>query len=305
LFFFDILFYWNLATFEYYKGYLFENDDDLNNNFKSLLFSLFNILSPLFSNFLFSIKNLDLRFLIYGLIFFFNLFLLIYFLIKKKNFKIIFLASMSLFLFSESLKLPEIFRLSTGSIVGIIPVLFFLKKNKYLKYLLGILIFLLTFTWYGGKHNYSYVYYYKNNNLSYNFVKNDIFKFMRLSKEVSQFYNTFQAEVKIMNNKYVLNKNFNYTSTPLIGYLSETRRYQIGSYHNEYFFKNIYLKRNDMDRKKIFEELNDIVIFYATDKNNIPAELGKNFYVYKKISYPFENLRYLLFLLPKEVKIKS
>lgn len=301
----DIFLYWKLATFEYYKGYLFENSNNLNSDFKSFLIFLFNILSPLFSNFLLSIKNLDIRFLIYGLIFFSNLFLLVYFLLKKKNSIFFFLACLSLFLFSESLRIPEIFRLSTGSIIGIIPILFFLKKNKYLKYLLGILIFILIFTWHGGKHNYSYAYYFKNSNLSSNFVKNDIFKFMKLPEEVSKFYNTLQEEIKIMKNKYVINKNFNYTSTPLVGYLSETKRYQIGSYHLKGKLENLYLKRIDIDKKKIIEEFNDIVIFYATDKNIIPAELKKNFYVYKKISYPFENLRYLLFLLPKEVKIKS
>lgn len=303
LFLYDILDYWKIATFEYYKGYLFENNNSYN-TIKSLLIFLYNILRPLFSNFLLSIKNLDIRFFIYGLIFFSNLLLCIYYLIKKNNLRIIYLSYLSLLLFTESLRLPEIFRLSTGSIIGIIPVLFFFKEKKNLKFFLGIFIFLLIFTWYGGKHNYSYNYY-KNNNFKNNVIENNIFKFMRLSEEVSKFYNTLQIEIQILNNKYVINKNFNFTSTPLIGYLSKTSRYQVGSYHNELFFKNIYLKRNDIDRKKIFEEFNDIIIFYASDKNIVPFEFKKNFYVYKKISYPFENKSYLLFLLPKEVKIKN
>jgi hypothetical protein len=69
--------------------------------------------------------------------------------------------------------------------------------------------------------------------------------------------------------------------------------------------KSIQKVREHEMFKKIFEEFNDIIIFYASDKNIVPFEFKKNFYVYKKISYPFENKSYLLFLLPKEVKIKN
>jgi len=297
----DTFLYWELITFEYYKIFLFENNKYLNINLKSLLDFLFNTLRPLISNFFFSIKNLDIRFFIYGLIFLLNIFLCIYLLIKKKNLKILFLSYLSLLLLSESLRLVEIFRLSTGSILGIIPVLFFLKKNYYLKHILGIFIFLLLFTWYGGKHNYSYINYFNNKNLKDDLIENDVFKFMKLPKNVSEFYNTLQTEIEIMKDQYVLNKNFNYTSLPLIGYFSKTKRYQLASYYirNEEVF---YTKRNDLDKKKIYEEFDDIVIFYASNNLEIKNDNLNNFNIYKTISYPFENLKYLHILLSKKVK---
>ena len=48
-------------------------------------------------------------------------------------------------------------------------------------------------------------------------------------------------------------------------------------------------------------KFNDLVIFYPTNDDGIPLNLNDSFYIFEIIDYPFEQLRYLLILLPNNV----
>jgi len=299
LFLNEIFNYWKFATFDISQSYLptFRN---LNNHIIfSYLYFAYDLFRPLMSNLILSIKNLDLRYFIFFLILISNIFFLIFFFLKKKNLKIFYLSCLGLLLFSESIHLPEIFRMSTGPIIAFIPIIFFFKNILKFKYILFLFIFFLMFTWHGGIHNYVYHYYYKSSD-DYIASNNKYFKFSRQPKNIVNFYDAFQSSIDKINNQYVINWNYNYSGSPMLALISKTKSYQMASFYDERFQK-IYLKRNDIILENAFKKFNDLVIFYPTNDDGIPLNLNDSFYIFEIIDYPFEQLRYLLILLPNNV----
>ena len=299
LFLNKIFYYWKLATFDVSQSYLptFRN---LNNHITfSYLYFTYDLFRPLMSNLILSIKNLDLRYFIFFLIFIINIFFLIFFFLKKTNLKIFYLSCLGLFLFSESIHLPEIFRMSTGPIIAFIPIIFFFKNILKFKYILFLFIFILMFTWYGGIHNYIYHNSYKSSD-DYVASNNKYFKFSRQPKNIVNFYDAFQSSIDKINNQYIINWNYNYSTSPMLALISKTKSYQIASFYDERFQK-IYLKRSDIILENAFKKFNDLVIFYPTNDVAIPLNLNDSFYIYEIIEYPFENLKNLFILLPNNV----
>lgn len=295
--------YWKYATFDISKTYLPGINDDKNYISIEIFLYFFEIFRPLISNLFFSIKNFDIRYFIFFIIFIFNLFFLLYFFIKKRNFEIFFISCLSLLLFSESIHLPEVFRMSTGPILGFITILFFFQKFQYVNYIFLIFIFLLSFTWWGGKHNYSYEYYYKPRVEKNLVVGKKYFQFQKLPKNVVEFYNTFEDTLKTIDSLYIIKWNYNYSGAPILGLISNTKSYQIGSFHDDRS-KSIYQKRKDIDLQQALRNFNDIIIFYPSNKQSIPVLFEKNFRVISIIEYPFQNLKNLLILIPKNVSLK-
>ena len=287
----NIFIYWKLATFNVADTFI---PYDKFNTY-AYLYSFYELFRPLMSNLIYSIKNLDPRFFFYFIIFFSNI--LILFITKNINSKISKLSFLSLSLSSSSFHLVEIFRLSTGLVIGLIPLTFFFKK-KIIFFFLGMISLLLP-TWYGGKHNYIYDYYYRNrNNLTNTNV--DYFKFQIMPKTHADFYEKFQASIQKINSTFVLRYNYNYTSVPILAYMSGTKSFQVGTVYTKRFNK-IYLEREVIDLKKnFFTYANEVIIFVASGSEKIDEKFSDNFYLYEKIDYPFNGKTNLLILLPKK-----
>lgn len=77
---------------------------------------------------------LDIRWIFISIIILFNAFFILFVLIKSKGDnqkdKILLLSVSSLLFFSSAIHTYDIFRIATGSIVGVIPIIFFLKGYK-------------------------------------------------------------------------------------------------------------------------------------------------------------------------------
>jgi hypothetical protein len=291
----NIFIYWKLATFNVADTFI-PHCRFCDNQYLSFLYLFYELFRPLTSNLIYSVKNLDPRFFFYFIIFISNI--LIFFFIKRINRKISKLSFLSLSLSSSSLHLVEIFRLSTGLVIGFIPLIFFFHKKKSFVFFYFIFIILLFSTWYGGRHNYVYEYYYKNrDDLIYSNI--NYFKFQTMPKTYATFYEEFESSINKINSKFILKYNYNYTNVPMIAFLSRTKSFQAGSVYIKRFDK-IYLKREKMDLKKdFFNHTNDMIIFVPSINQNVNEKISSNFYLYQKIDYPFDGYNNLLILLPK------
>ena len=267
----------------------------------------FEIFKPLLSR-LVSLTYPDLRFFFFLIILIFNIFFVVLFFINKKHFKIFYISCLSLFMFSESIHIPEIFRMSTGPVIGLIPLIYFLKNFKFTKVFLIIFTIFLSFTWHGGRHNYSYDYYYPKdeNNLA---LGTGYFKFQKLPKKIIEFYNNFEISVNKINRKYIVNRYYNFPRMPIISLLSNSKGYQLGSFQDKRV-KEILKKRNDIDLDIALNEVDDLIIFYPSKSKQIPEHLKNNFFLAEELNFPYIigasnlNLKYLLILLPIKVKEK-
>jgi len=193
--------------------------------------------------------------------------------------------------------------MSTGLALGFIPLIFFLGKKKIFRYFLYLFIFILIFTWQGGKHNYTYEYHYKFSSDKV-YSKSGYFNFQKFPKNVANFYEEFENVIDDVHSNYTVANHYNHSATPILGLMSKTSKYLVESYYDERFNK-LYSNRLDVDLNNVLKNSNDFIIFYAANDENVLLKFKKNFFIYKKIKYPFDNLKYLFILLPKKVAIKS
>jgi hypothetical protein len=192
----------------------------------------------------------------------------------------------------------SVFRLSTGVIIGLITIIFYFKDNKIFKKFLYFLIFCLLFSsgyninnFYKSKINYAHL------NLNY-------YRFEKLPKNISNFYQDFFSTVTDVKSHYAIKKNFNYTHMPMLAFLSGTSSHQIGTYYElavEKFYSQIpeFIKLNNS-----LQSLDDVIIFYPSYYEDIVDEkFINNFFIYKSIYFPyFDNKNYTQLLIPKNAK---
>jgi len=291
--------YWKFATFDMVDIFLPVNNHSYDKILSFFSF-IYQLLRPFLSNLFYSIKNLDPRWFFYLIIFITNIFILSIFFIRRVNKKISQISFLSLGLCVNSLHLAEIFRLSTSLVIGFIPLIFFFRKIKYFNYFYFIFFILLISTWHGGKHNYSYDYYYKKKD-NYFFSNISYFKFQKMPKNYADFYDRFNTCIREINELYVINSNYNLTSIPILAFMSSSKSYQVGTFYMEKW-KNIYLAREKLDlNENYFSQGNDLIIFYPSNDGTYDKKFSKNFFVYKKIDYPFGIYKHLLILLPNNV----
>ena len=300
----NLFFFWKYITLDipiYFIKSLSEPLNEFNN------FNIFLSIISIFKNILSKLVSKDPRYIFFLIISLINIYFLIKFFNKKHKISLMYIICLSLFLFSTNVHFTEIFRLSTGVIVGGIATVFFLKKKLFFKYLLYVFVLLLIFTWHSGNQNFSYLRYkeYTSAPSNYNFSKINYFKNQVLPKSHSEFYDIFLDTINDLHSKFILNKNYNFSPLPILGLLSKTKNYQLESYY-DITTATIYDKRNDIDLDYAYSNYNDMIIFNATNNDILEKELFYNFYIYKKLKYPFitGNYKYLFILIPKNVKTK-
>jgi hypothetical protein len=232
---------------------------------------------------------------------------------------------MSIFLFSEAIHMNDIFRLSTGSIIGLISSYAYLinliKKNfSYMSYLKKIffylILFFILFTFFytikKSYHNYKDI---LNVSSTLSQPKIDYLKYQRFPIEVSFFYEEFDSEIKKIHSLYKVNYNYNFSDNALLPIISRTKSFQISSFYNLFGlsdpddYRNLYkyyphLKFSEIIKK----EPNDIIVFVMLKNKNDINKYKKTikfdqFFIFSELAYPLnkDNPK-LLILLPKNIK---
>jgi hypothetical protein len=289
------------------------------------------LIKDLLSKLLFSFVNLDFKWIFYFLLMTFNIFFLISsFFYKKdyqKEYKLVMISIISIFFFSEAIHINEIFRLSTGAIIGLIPLYFYLSylskkfinnlnyRNFFFLYCFYplLLFFFMTFFYTLNKsyQNYKFI---LNINKVLSEPKISFLKFQRFPIEVSNFYEKFNFEIKKIHSLYKIDYNYNFSDNALLPIISDTKSFRISSFYNykgfaypDYFlnFYNYYpaLRFSEISKNKF----NNVMIFVLVKDKYELNRHKKNFnfdhfFIFSEMNYPFHDKnKILLILLPNNV----
>ena len=283
---------------------------NLNNSFK-----YFFLILPLLEKLFYSIPKLDYKWFFYLSLLVSNIIFFINLLFKKKtdfNRKLFSISFFSLVLFSEAVHIPHIFRLSTGAIIGIIPLSIYIfkiadwfKKKITLKIkflLISILIFFFCLHLNYILNLLKTITHYENKRTE---PKVSYLKFQRFPTEVSFFYDKFNLEMARLRTLYPeIKYNYNMTSTCMLPIISETRTFQFtcheasDAFGADEGFKIVHALKPELTLKQKLEDNDkDVVVFQnVIDKTEI---FSQNFFIFSQLNYPFENGKTLLILISK------
>jgi hypothetical protein len=196
------------------------------------------------------------------------------------------LALFSLALFSSALHLTEIFRIATGSIVGLIPALIFIHSRRWFKpFVLGACITLgTTLIW----RNDSLMFYPNTDVLSKaGYVSSPaIFSGQRWNAPNTLYYQevdkTFAKLEKLEGCK--LQYHYNRTGDAFIATLSPLTSYQISPFANDPYVDAL---RPDLDYQQKISEAKDIAVLKMIPLDEVASfSPPPGFYTFKKITVP-------------------
>ncbi|QDD01782.1 glycosyltransferase family 39 protein [Candidatus Methylopumilus planktonicus] len=186
---------------------------------------------------------------------------------------------------SNSLHIPEIFRLATISSVGVITLFIFLDRYKYLNVIFLLFAYTLSATFLTLNTG---NYFYPSSDLRKNaFSVNSIeyFKGQKWPTKTISYYENIDGDLK---NIFTLNcgiqYHYNDSEDNFLQVISPFRQYQIAPTTQLDVFNNL---RTDLDFKSKITQASDILIFKSlldSDLANFKIPLG--FYVYSKYSTP-------------------
>ena len=296
LYYIDVLHYWANLTISLPRIYA----EVMFPNMRS--FSIYqpwlivNILSPLFHQLYISISELEPRWMLFFTICIINILILIKGLFDKnfnnlyvKNLKI---ALLSLLLLSSSLHLPEIFRLATGSVVGLINLLLACRNYKFRLAIFSLISMLLVtcLPLTSGVNFTTTNYFFPNFHIraDANLVTEPIyFKGQRWPKNVSEFYKNINSDFHIIAQQCSRIKfHHNNTHDAFFQILSPFRQYQMAPF---WFFPEMNSLRPDLDlQHKIVSGSDDLLLIkssYVAGKE-IEINIPTDFYIYKSYDYP-------------------
>jgi len=290
----EIFTYWYYLTINYSSFFLTRN---LPPNFENSTINYFSILFNVVKTFLgfFLAKNFKSFF--YLIIVLFNIYILVTIFKKNFNVKIFYIATLCILMLSQNFHFAEVLRMSTGVIIGFVTLIFYFNNNKIFKNFLYFFIFCLLFTWTYNVNNFfkskkNYV----SSNLSY-------LHFQKMPKDQAVFYEDFFNTFVELKSNYIINRNFNYTFLPMLGLLSDTRSYQVGTYYDlgaAPFYSTI---PEFIELDNSLKKLDDIIIFQGSrDKNTIDQKFEDTFFLYKTFYFQNYDDNYVQLLLPKNIK---
>lgn len=289
----EIFIYWKYLTFNLSKdsfNYVFF----FAKNSSSFFSTIFQLIKPYKDFFLAK----DLKSFIFLIIVLFNILILINSFKKNFNLKIFYMATLCILMLSQIIHSISVFRLSTGVIIGFLTIIIYFKDNKIFKKFLYFLIFCLLFS-----SGYNINNFFKS---KINYVSPDLdyYRFEKLPKNISNFYQDFFSTVTDVKSHYVINKNFNYTHMPMLAFLSGTSSHQIGTYYEIAVEKFYFQIPEFIGLNNSLQSLDDVIIFYPSYNENIVDEkFINNFFIYKSIYFPyFDNKNYIQLLIAKNAK---
>jgi hypothetical protein len=272
------------------------------------------LIVPLFKAIYNGVINLDFRWFLVLIIIIENLYFCILFLFKSKKISpnLVKLSTFSLLLFSSALHSPEIFRIATGSIIGLIPIFYFLTKKNNLNpfFWFFCLVLSITFIW----RNPSLMYFPNLESIlgSERVSFSVYFEDQRWDVKKIKYYEEIQrsfAEIKSLK-ECSIDHQINDTGDGFIKVLSPFTQRQMAPWHLNPEFSA--LLRPDLQVSLAHNELQDTLFIKVAPPNERPLILQKipnNYYLYKTILIP--DIYYLpggyeiLFILPKVCEIKA
>jgi len=290
----EIFTYWNYLTFNLSSYYLTKN---LNFAFENSTIYYLSILFSVAKTYLGFFLAKDFKSFFYLIIVLFNIYILVIFFKKNFNVKIFYIAMLCILMLSQNLHFAEVFRMSTSVIIGFVTLIFYFNNNKIFKNFQYFFIFCLLFSWTYNVNNF-----FKSKK---NYVSSNIgyLHFQKMPKHQAVFYEDFSNTFVDLKSNYIINRNFNYTLFPMLGLLSDTRSYQVGTYYDTgaaHFYSTI---PEFIELDNSLKKLDDIIIFrHSRDKNTIDQKFEDTFFLYKTFYFQFFDYEYVQLLLPKNIK---
>lgn len=290
---FDLFFYWKIFSFDLLK--LFSKYENKFSHVNHLL----SIFRPLLGNLFLSLKNNDFRWFLYLIIFFLNIYFLnnaFYQLLKKNNSRNLFVKSVlsiySLSFAFNSVHAAEIFRLSTGSIIGICLLSFF-NKNL-IRYFLIIFIVLIGFQFDKYKslsdlemksyNIFNKNFFYKTNNKPY-FLANQNYP-----QEVYDFFNILDLDCKNLRGNLNIVYFSNYTNNSVIGHVCQLQRSHTfpQKFINEEFDN---IRANLEAKSNLLKGQKSAIFILSENMYLLDQNLKKKYRIYKKYKLSDELLK--------------
>ena len=320
--------FWFVQSFKTWTIFTYKNHhSSINESFGYLNYLI--LIKDLLMKLIFSFVNFEFKWMFYFLLLFSNIAFLIDSIFFKKNYqkeyKLVLISFMSIVLFSQSIHINEIFRLSTGSVIGLIssyPYLINLFKktfsylNFFKKIFFSLILLFISITFFHtlnkSYQNYKIVLNI-NSNLSEPKIK--FLKYQKFPIEVSNFYEKFDLEINRIHESYKVDYNYNFSDNSLLPIISRTKSFQISPFYNLFGlsdpddFVNLYKYYPDLKFSEIIKKKPDNLIVFVMLKNkNEIIKFEKNinfndFFIFSELTYPLnkDNPK-LLILLPRNIK---
>jgi hypothetical protein len=281
--------------------------------------NFFLILDGLLINLFTSIVTLDFKWFFYFLVLILNTCYLIIKIFSRKLLiktekKLCLLSVLSILMFSNAVHIPAIFRLSTGAIIGLVPILCFFEKLTFKNFFFSNVVRLIIFFFliiFILKYPFRMLSAYKfilHDNLALSEPKVGILKFQRFPTDVSFFYQQFEKEINKLHSKYNIAYNYNFTNNSLLPLISKTQSYQFSSFHGHDGFlgssawEKAYEYRPDLSLSAKLKNKSDDIIIFQNVKNESEI-FSDDFFIFSKLNYPLhKDNKILLILLSKKLK---
>ncbi len=255
--------------------------------------------------------RLDVRWILISAMILANAFVLVLFLLKRRRLVSADSAKLALFsllLISSALHLPEIFRIATGSAVGLIN-LYLLLKAARLQHLafIGLAIpMLVTIAPEDSGENFSTTnYFFPSKQVIESATKVQeptYFRGQRWDAEAQHFYGSIQNDLKEISRRCTVRYQYNYTYDVFLKVLSPFEQYQLAPFFTE---SRMSALRKDLDVDAKIRDHKDLVIFQQTPNASVSDFVPPpGFSAFKSYKTPRTNFLYrdnaLLIIVPTD-----
>lgn len=233
--------------------------------------------------------SLDFRWLLLGVVIGVNLYIAALMIARRKRTyltsEVAIIAIATLLLLSSSLHIHEVFRLATGSMIGVVTLYVLLAHFKqanysfiYILYTLGLTLTTL------NSGNYSFP--------DKDMVKNaqhvkapSFFYGQRWQSNVIQYYQQIDLDLKhLKNSSCVITFHHNYTMDAFLQVLSPYLQYQVAPFG---LGATMSALRPDLNFKKKISDSNNIIIFQMVSEKDFSFyKPQEGFYIYKYYYLP-------------------
>lgn len=208
----------------------------------------------------------------------------------------------SLIFIITTLHIPEIFRIATGSVIGIIVLFYWSKVLKIENIIFSILFLLLSLNLLHVSNGNPFYPEVKQRSVATYITEPKIIKGQLWPREYGEYYTDFEKTMnEIQRFKCNIKYHYNQTMDTVLYILSPFQRMQLTPYEHP-LFDNL---RPDLDYKNKISEAKDLIIFKVVSIQDLnKLAIPKGYVIYKKSKAPITQWVYksddnLLVLIPK------